>query len=213
MARNKYPEITEKRILDAALKLFWEKGYEQTTIQDIVDELGDLSKGAVYHHFKSKEDIVDAVTDRISLETNPFKEIQNMRGLNGLQKTHQLLLLSFTNQKQQEMFRLFPGLMKNPKFLAQAVQECVLLAPRIQSLIEEGNADGSLSIAQPKQAAEVIMILINLWINPAVFAVSRAEFTQKLSFIATVLEGMGLPIIDDEIRAAAKSFGDNLLPE
>ena len=54
MARNKYPEITEKRILDAALKLFMEKGYEQTTIQDIVNELGDLSKGAVYHHFKSK---------------------------------------------------------------------------------------------------------------------------------------------------------------
>ena len=72
MARNKYPEITEKRILDAALKLFMEKGYEQTTIQDIVNELGDLSKGAVYHHFKSKEDIVDAVTTRVSMESNPF---------------------------------------------------------------------------------------------------------------------------------------------
>lgn len=45
MARNKYPEITEAKILDTATKLFLEKGWEQTTIQDIVDELGDITRG------------------------------------------------------------------------------------------------------------------------------------------------------------------------
>ena len=40
MARNKYPEVTEERILDVAQRLFLEKGYENTTIQDIVNELG-----------------------------------------------------------------------------------------------------------------------------------------------------------------------------
>ena len=44
MARNKYPEITVERILDAAQRLFLEKGYENTTIQDIVDELDGLKK-------------------------------------------------------------------------------------------------------------------------------------------------------------------------
>ena len=39
MARNKYPEITVEKILRAAQKLFLEKGYDNTTIQDIVDEL------------------------------------------------------------------------------------------------------------------------------------------------------------------------------
>ena len=56
MARNKYPEITEARILDTATKLFLANGWEQTTIQDIVDELGDMTRGAFYHHFKSKAD-------------------------------------------------------------------------------------------------------------------------------------------------------------
>ena len=65
MARNKYPEITVARILDVSERLFLEKGYDNTTIQDIVDELGGLSKGAVYHHFKSKEEIMDAVGDRM----------------------------------------------------------------------------------------------------------------------------------------------------
>ena len=46
MARNKYPEITEARILDTATKLFLEKGWEETTVQDIVDELGDITRGA-----------------------------------------------------------------------------------------------------------------------------------------------------------------------
>ena len=65
MARNKYPEVTEERILEAAQRLFLEKGYDNTTIQDIVDQLGGLTKGAVYHHFKSKEAILSAVSDRL----------------------------------------------------------------------------------------------------------------------------------------------------
>lgn len=59
MARNPHPEVTERRILAAAKKLFAEKGYDKTSIQDIIDKLGDLSRGAIYHHFKSKEAILE----------------------------------------------------------------------------------------------------------------------------------------------------------
>ena len=65
MARNKHPEETVNLILEAATRLFMEKGYEHTSIQDIINNLGGLSKGAIYHHFKSKEDILEAVTDRV----------------------------------------------------------------------------------------------------------------------------------------------------
>ena len=44
MARNPHPEVTERRILAAAKKLFAEKGYDKTSIQDIIDKLGDLSR-------------------------------------------------------------------------------------------------------------------------------------------------------------------------
>ena len=70
MARNKHPEETVQLILDAAYRLFMEKGYERTSIQDIIDQLGGLSKGAIYHHFKSKEDILIAVSDRMTAESN-----------------------------------------------------------------------------------------------------------------------------------------------
>lgn len=65
MARNKYPELTVEKILEVSQRLFLEKGYEQTTIQDIVDNLGGLTKGAVYHHFKSKEEIINALGDKM----------------------------------------------------------------------------------------------------------------------------------------------------
>ena len=65
MARNKYPEETKKLIVDTAARLFMEKGYDHTSIQDIIDNLGGLTKGAIYHHFKSKEDIVYAVFEKM----------------------------------------------------------------------------------------------------------------------------------------------------
>ena len=84
MARNKHPEETVGRILDVASRLFLEKGYEHTSIQDIINNLGGLSKGAIYHHFKSKEEILIAVTDRMTAESNHMlAQIRDASGLNG----------------------------------------------------------------------------------------------------------------------------------
>lgn len=52
MARNKYPEATVEKILDVAERPFVERGNEHTTMADIVESLGGLTKGAVHHHFK-----------------------------------------------------------------------------------------------------------------------------------------------------------------
>ena len=58
MARNKYPEITVEKILEVSQRLFMEKGYDNTTIQDIVNELGGLTKGAIYHHSNRKRKLL-----------------------------------------------------------------------------------------------------------------------------------------------------------
>ena len=72
MSRNKYPEQTVEKILDAAAYLFAQKGYAHTTLQDVIDETG-LSKGAVYHHFKSKEEIA---ANGYDLSINKYKETE-----------------------------------------------------------------------------------------------------------------------------------------
>lgn len=56
---------TKEKILDAALAVFAEKGYEGTNLKDIADEVG-IVKSALYRHFESKEEILNAVIERMS---------------------------------------------------------------------------------------------------------------------------------------------------
>ena len=56
MAENKSINNSKNQILDAALEVFVKKGYSETRMDDIVKKSG-LSKGAIYHHYKSKRDL------------------------------------------------------------------------------------------------------------------------------------------------------------
>ena len=53
-------DARREQILRTAEKLFYANGYEQTSVQDILDEIG-ISKGGFYHHFESKLDLLDAI--------------------------------------------------------------------------------------------------------------------------------------------------------
>ncbi len=59
----KRPKIRKNEILDAAQKFFFQKGYEKTSIQDIINNLG-IAKGTFYHYFTSKMDLLDKLSDR-----------------------------------------------------------------------------------------------------------------------------------------------------
>ena len=61
----KDPEIRRTEIMDAAMLLFMEKGYTNTTTQDIVDKV-NISRGLLYYHFKNKEDILYCLVERYS---------------------------------------------------------------------------------------------------------------------------------------------------
>lgn len=61
----KDPEIRRVEIMDAAMLLFMEKGYANTTTQDIVDKV-NISRGLLYYHFKNKEDILYCLVERYS---------------------------------------------------------------------------------------------------------------------------------------------------
>ena len=102
MARNKYPEIAVDKILDVSERLFLEKGYDNTTIQDIVNELGGLTKGAIYHHFKSKEEIMEALGERMVLNMNPFEVVKKRTDLKGIQKMKLVIMLNQADKAHVE---------------------------------------------------------------------------------------------------------------
>lgn len=217
MARNKYPEVTVERILDVSQRLFLEKGYENTTIQDIVDELGGLTKGAVYHHFKSKEEIMDAVGDRMFFSNNPFEAVRGRTDLNGLQKLWEAVRL---NQSDQERVRLTAQsipIAKSPRLLQEMiVSNRKVLTPYFLELIEEGNRDGSMHTDYPREIAELLPLLTSLWLLPSVYPASREQMKRKFLFLGEMLEKMGVPLMDDSIRALVDDFFDQIpeeLPE
>ncbi|MCQ4638106.1 TetR/AcrR family transcriptional regulator [Anaerovorax odorimutans] len=212
MSRNKYPEITINRILDSATKLFLEKGYEKTTIQDIVDDLGDLSKGAIYHHFSSKEDIIEAVGERM-FNSIHFEELFKGREdqLDGLSKLKEICLYCMDNADQRQWMEAIPDYFHNPKFLAQEVyQSAKESAPMLIPYIEEGIADGSITVTQPKEAAEVLLLLANIWINPLVFRETKEAYVSKVLFLKTMLEQIGLPVMDDDVLEVVLSYQELL---
>lgn len=72
MIRKSNSDATINLILDVACNVFMEKGYNDTCVQDIIDHLGDLHKeeDSIYHYFRSKEDILIAITDRATAQAN-----------------------------------------------------------------------------------------------------------------------------------------------
>ena len=207
MARNKYPEVTVEKILDAAQRLFLEKGYENTTIQDIVGELGGLTKGAVYHHFKSKEEIMDAVNDRMFFSNNPFEAVQGRDDLSGLEKLRQAVLIHNADEEQGEITRQATALMKNPQMLANMLAaNREVLTPYYRKLIDEGIADGSITTRYPRELSELLPILTSLWFIPSIYPATREEQKRKFAFILDMLDAMGLPLRDEGVEAAVERF-------
>lgn len=211
MARNKYPEVTVERILDVSQRLFLEKGYEHTTIQDIVDGLGGLTKGAVYHHFKSKEEILDAVSDRMFFTNNPFEAVRKRSDLSGLEKLREVVRL---NQGDHDRVRLTVQaipITQNPKLLVEMIRSNrEVLTPYFQELLEEGNRDGSIHTRYARELAELLPLLTSLWLLPAVFPATREQMRDKFRFLGEMLESMGVPLFDEQLWRVVDAFFDQL---
>ncbi len=210
MARNKYPEVTIEKILDVSQRLFLEKGYDNTTIQDIVDSLGGLTKGAVYHHFKSKEEIMNAVGERMFFSNNPFDAVRGRTDLNGLEKLREVVRSYNADAARTRMTVQAIPIMQNPRILVELIESNRrILTPYFQELIEEGNRDGSLHTEYARELAELLPLLSSLWLLPSVFPATPAELKRKFRFIGDMLSQMGVPLIDDAILA----LGDDLLAQ
>ena len=70
MKQEAKTQLSKKRIAQTAMTLFLQKGYEETTMREIVHKSG-RSKGAIYHHFPSKQEILNF---QISLEMDNLRQ-------------------------------------------------------------------------------------------------------------------------------------------
>lgn len=203
MARNKYPEETVQKILDVSLKLFLEQGYEETTILEIVSQLGGLSRGAFYHHFKSKEAVLDALGDRLFFENNPFETVKNERGLNGLEKIQRVLKLTYQNSDQQKINSFTLPLLANPRLLSDYLENNQqIVAPLFEDLFAEAILDGSIKTnvtAEP--FASLFVLVANVWLVPSITQGTKEQLIERLYFAKELFDKLGAPIIDQDLLA------------
>ncbi|MCL2356920.1 MAG: TetR/AcrR family transcriptional regulator [Defluviitaleaceae bacterium] len=204
MPRNKYPEETEKKILDASLKLFLEKGYEETTVLDIVAQLNGLTRGAFYHHFKSKEAVFERLVDMFEVGESALAEAMLADMPSGLERLRFAMkgsLVANTAQDETVKFlTMLMVLMTTPYFFAARHRWNLETAKLFEPMIEEGMADGSIRKGNAKVLSELLMLLVNHWAFPNIFPCTREEFSAKAAYIEEILNTVGLPVIDDEMR-------------
>lgn len=201
MSRNKYPEETYQLILDTAFQLFLEKGYEKTSLQDIIDGLGGLTKGAIYHHFKSKEEILMKVVEHLCQNNeNLMTAIRDDETLTGKERIEKMYRVSLGNPSQDTMFSMVPNLLDNPTFLAYYVKQLVAITiPEfIVPLMKIGVEDGSIKTKYPEELGDALMILTDVWLNPLVFRMTTKQLTRRAMFLAELFEPYGLKIFSEE---------------
>lgn len=162
MRHEKRGDARKKEILDTAEQLFASNGFDNTSTNDIIKTIG-IARGTLYHHFSSKEDILDAVIDRINenlvREAKKIAEDKNIPLLDRL--TGSICALNVDSRIGEEV--MIQVHKPQNALLHQKMQEKLIsgIVPIITDLIEEGNKEGIFHSPYPKEAAEMAMIYSN----------------------------------------------------
>lgn len=211
MPRNKYPEETRKLIIEKATQLFLQNGYENTTIQDIIDHLGGLTKGAVYHHFSSKSDILAAVITNMYADNQllaNWEKILKQTDLNGKDKIKKMFLLSLTDADEMKFASMKVDYKKTPELLSDYLNRTVIhLAPSFFApAIYEGMKDGSIKTEYPEELAEVMLVIANIWLNPIVFPCEKEKLKNKFMFLCDMADKMGISGLLEDLYPAFQEY-------
>ena len=94
-----------------------------------------------------------------------------------------------------------PSLLENPKFLAVILKDIqeISIPQYIAPIIDCGIKDGSIKTENPNELAELIMVLINIWLNPLIFNKSSHSLVIKCQMINAILEKYNIILFEEEM--------------
>jgi len=179
----KKPEERRKEIIEMAQKLFLEKEYESTSLNDVVAALG-VAKGTVYHYFASKEALLDAVVENMTEQylSKVRSKALGMKAisLEKLKALNKAMNVSSDWKHTLENLHRSGNMGLHLRLLALTVKK---LAPLLAEIIEQGCEEGVFTTKHPLEAAE--------------FYLAGAQY----------LSDRGInPWSDDELKRRAKAF-------
>jgi AcrR family transcriptional regulator len=156
-------------ILAAARRFVYTKGYEQMTIQDILDDL-QISKGAFYHYFDSKGAVLEALVERMVIDEVlplilPIVEDPQLTAIEKLERYFDVVLRWKTTQKPLMLSILRVWVADENAIVRQKILSRTLkhVAPLLTDIIRQGVEEGVFTNAYPEQVSHlVIHVLIGL---------------------------------------------------
>jgi AcrR family transcriptional regulator len=185
-------------IVQAARHLFQTKGYDKTTIQDVMDHLG-IAKGTIYHYFKSKEELLEAIIENIVDENIEQMQIlmKEVKG-NALEKTRMLIgagnMAAHNNEILEHLHQ--PG--NTGMHIRLLAATLVKQAPLYAELIRQGCEEGVFQTDTPLECAEFILSAIQFLTDQGVYPWTQEELTRR----ALAFPGL----IEAQLKAAPGSF-------
>lgn len=163
--KNMLPEERRAQLLGCAQMLFFSKGFEDTTIQDVLD-MASVSKGGFYHHFKSKDELLFGVLDEmVEGVFSQMAVVASDETSSALDLLHSFIHLRANYLRehdypgQVEFFRVM-NQDKNMVLLEQFKRRVRTGAmPVLTGIIQKGCDEGTFTVADVDTAAELILFL------------------------------------------------------
>ncbi|QBD75979.1 TetR/AcrR family transcriptional regulator [Ktedonosporobacter rubrisoli] len=205
MARTvKEDEYIQKRneILDATRQLIYSKGYEQMTIQDILAEL-QISKGAFYHYFGSKQAVLEALIERLQEERDqvisPLVQDPQLSAQKKLQGIFEALAQWKTAQKSF-LLAIWRALYSDDNALFRQKWHTAAfkqVPPMLATVIRQGIQEGTFTATYPEQSGEVIFALM--------LTLAETQGSLLLSYVHKADEGL-LSHVEQTIAAYTEAI-------
>lgn len=182
-------EAVERRneILDVAERLFCTQGYDNTSTNDILAEIG-IARGTLYYHFKNKEDILDAMIDRILDEIiRKAKNIALNESMPVLERLTKTVLAANVDTKTGDM--ILEQVHKPQNALMHAkMQEKLLsqLVPLFVKIIEDGIAQNLMQTDYPEDTIQMLLLYSNSVFDESIAYSQDVKKRKVLAFINNV---------------------------
>ena len=157
-------EVRRNEILDVAQRFFFVKGYDETSIQEIIDAVG-IAKGTFYHHFKSKQDLLDQVIDRMFVQVLvPLQRMVDEGSESAVEKLQRLYLdIGIWKVENKEFFYdLVEAFHRDEnltlRYTARS-EATKRVAPLLTKIVKQGIEEGIFDTEYPDDIAGVILNL------------------------------------------------------
>jgi len=202
-------EAEERRgeILDAADRLFGERGFDGTSTNDILEAVG-IARGTLYYHFASKEEILDALVERYAERCfAAARRAASDRSIPAVERIIRVLLAA--NIDEGTGSEIIDQLHKPQNALMHQKSKAAVLGgltPILAEVVREGVGEGSFDTPHPYECMELVVAYINEVFDEESVSLGAEERDGRLRALAYNMERLlGMP--EGGLSRIVASFG------